>query len=59
MHIQIKPEHEKFIQASIATGKYSNPEEVADIAFRLLEKLDAEYAQWIEETREKIDVAIV
>lgn len=58
MHIQIKPEHEKFIQAQIATGKYNNPEEVADIAFQLLEKLNIEYAQWIEETREKVDVAI-
>ena len=44
MHIQIKPEHEKFIQAQIATGKYNNPEEVADIAFKLLEKLNIEYA---------------
>jgi antitoxin ParD1/3/4 len=58
VHIQIKPEHEQFIQAQIATGKYKNPEEVADIAFRLLEKLNAEYAQWIEETRQKVDVAI-
>ncbi len=58
MNIQIKPEHEKFIQAQIAMGKYSNPEEVADIAFRLLEKLNTEYVQWIEETREKVDVAI-
>ena len=58
MHIQIKPEHEKFIQAQIATGKYNNPEEVADIAFKLLEKLNIEYAQWIEETRQKVDVAI-
>ena len=58
MHIQIKKEHEKFIQAQIAIGKYNNPEEVADIAFQLLEKLNVEYAQWIEETREKVDVAI-
>ena len=58
MHIQIKPEHEQFIQAQIAKGKYKNPEEVADLAFRLLEKLNDEYAQWIEETRQKVDVAI-
>ncbi|MDJ0617481.1 MAG: type II toxin-antitoxin system ParD family antitoxin [Calothrix sp. MO_192.B10] len=58
MNIQLKPEHEQFIQAQIATGKYENPEEVVDIAFRLLEKLNAEYTQWIEETRQKVDVAI-
>jgi antitoxin ParD1/3/4 len=58
MYIQLKPEHEQFIQAQIATGKYEQPEEVIDIAFRLLEKLNTEYAQWIEETRQKVDVAI-
>ncbi len=58
MNIQLKPEHEQFIQAQIATGKYDNPQEVVDIAFRLLEKLNAEYSQWIEETRQKVDVAI-
>ena len=42
MHIQIKPEHEKFIQSQIASGKYKNPEEVLDIAFRLLKKLNAQ-----------------
>ncbi len=42
MHIQIKPEHEKFIQSQIASGKYKNPEEVLDIAFRVLKKLNAE-----------------
>ncbi len=58
MNIQLKPEHEQFIQAQMATGKYKNPEEVVDIAFRLLEKLNTEYSQWIEETRQKVDVAI-
>jgi antitoxin ParD1/3/4 len=58
MNISLKPEHEQFIQAQIATGKYTQPEEVIDTAFRLLEKLNTEYAEWIEETREKVDVAI-
>lgn len=58
MNIKIKPEHEQFIIAQIATGKYKNPEEVADTAFRLLEKLNDEHNQWIEETRQKVDVAI-
>lgn len=42
MNIQLKPEHEQFIQAQMATGKYKNPEEVVDIAFRLLQKLNTE-----------------
>jgi antitoxin ParD1/3/4 len=59
MNISLKPEHEQFILAQIATGKYRKLEEVVDIAFRLLEKLNTEYAEWIEETRQKVDVAIV
>jgi antitoxin ParD1/3/4 len=57
MEILLKPEHQKFIQAQIASGKFSNADEVVDVAFRLLEKLGNEYSQWIEETREKVDVA--
>ncbi|HLP88899.1 MAG TPA: type II toxin-antitoxin system ParD family antitoxin [Nostocaceae cyanobacterium] len=58
MNIQLKPEHEQFIQAQIATGRFSNADEVIDIAFQLLAKLNSEYQQWIEETRQKIDVAM-
>lgn len=54
MQIQLKPEHEQFIQTQIASGKYTN----IDIAFRLLEKLNSEHVQWVEETRQKVDVAI-
>lgn len=42
MHIQLKPEHEQFIQAQIASGKYKSPEEIIDIAFQLLKKLNTE-----------------
>ncbi|MDJ0689728.1 MAG: type II toxin-antitoxin system ParD family antitoxin [Xenococcaceae cyanobacterium MO_188.B32] len=58
MNIQLKPEHEKFIQAQIASGNYNSEEEVVDIAFKLLEKLQSEYIEWIEETRQKVNVAI-
>ena len=58
MNISFKPEHEQFILAQIATGKYTKPEEVIDVAFRLLQKLNNEYAEWIDKTRQKVDVAI-
>ncbi len=58
MNIKLKPEHEQFIQAQIATGRFTNADEVIDIAFQLLEKLNSDYAQWIEDTRHKVDVAI-
>ncbi|AVH70199.1 ribbon-helix-helix domain-containing protein [Nostoc sp. 'Lobaria pulmonaria (5183) cyanobiont'] len=58
MNIELKPEHEQFIQAQIASGKFTNADEVLDVAFQLLEKLNSEYVQWVEETRQKVDVAI-
>lgn len=42
----------------MASGKFADREEVIDTAFRLLEKLQGEYEQWIKETREKIDIGI-
>ncbi|MBW4619428.1 MAG: type II toxin-antitoxin system ParD family antitoxin [Cyanosarcina radialis HA8281-LM2] len=57
MQILLKPEHQQFIQAQIASGKFTNASEVVDAAFRLLEKLANEYSEWIEETREQVDIA--
>jgi antitoxin ParD1/3/4 len=57
MEILLKPEHEQFIQTQIASGKFTNAGEVVDTAFRLLEKLSAEYNHWLEETGEMVDVA--
>ena len=57
MAIVLKPEHERFIQSQIDAGQFSNPEQVIDTAFRLLEQQSAEYIQWINEVREKVTVA--
>jgi antitoxin ParD1/3/4 len=57
MAITLKPEHEQFIQSQITTGQFSNSDEVLDTAFRLLEKCNAEYAHWVSEVREKVDIA--
>ena len=58
MNIQIKPELEQIIQAQIATGRYANPEEVISKALTLLLQWEKGYQQWVEETREKVEVAI-
>ncbi len=58
VNIKLKPEHEQFIQAQIASGKFTNADEVLDVAFQILEKFNFEYIQWMEETRQKVDVAI-
>ena len=58
MNIQIKPELEEIIAAQIATGRYTNPEDVISKALKLLLDWDKGYQNWVEETRKKVDVAI-
>ncbi|MBO1064746.1 MULTISPECIES: type II toxin-antitoxin system ParD family antitoxin [Nostocales] len=58
MNIQIKPELEQIIQAQIAMGRYTNPEDVISKALKLLLEWDKGYQNWLEETREKVDIAI-
>ncbi|GCA90634.1 ribbon-helix-helix domain-containing protein [Microcystis aeruginosa] len=58
MNIQLKPNQEQFIQKQLKSGRFNNSEQVIDTAFYLLEILDQDYLQWVEETRQKIDVAI-
>lgn len=58
MNIQLKPELEQYIQAQVATGRYDSAEEVISKALKLLAKWDKGYQQWVEETREKVEVAI-
>jgi antitoxin ParD1/3/4 len=57
MAIVLKPEQERFIQSQIDAGQFSNPEQVIDTAFRLLEQQSAEYLQWVNEVREKVAIA--
>jgi antitoxin ParD1/3/4 len=57
MAIVLKPEHEQFIQSQIDAGQFSNPEQVIDTAFRLLEQQSAEYLQWVNDVREKVTIA--
>ncbi|MFB2973774.1 type II toxin-antitoxin system ParD family antitoxin [Aerosakkonema sp. BLCC-F183] len=58
MNINLKPEQAEFIQQKLNSGKYSNVEQVIVEAFRLLDERDREYQKWLEETRQKVDVAI-
>ncbi|HLO86066.1 MAG TPA: type II toxin-antitoxin system ParD family antitoxin [Nostocaceae cyanobacterium] len=58
MHIQLKPETEELIQAYIATGKYSDADEVVIKALKLLSEWEKGYQQWVEETREKVAVGL-
>ncbi|MEH2044326.1 type II toxin-antitoxin system ParD family antitoxin [Nostoc sp.] len=52
MYIKIKPELEQFIQAQLASGKFTNADEVINEAFKLLQERE----QRLEELRQKIAV---
>ena len=56
MNITLKPELEKFIEQQIKLGKYDSAERVIEEALFLLSKRN-EYDKWVEETRQKIDIA--
>ena len=52
MNIQLKPEQGKFIQEKIASGEYSNANEVISQAFKLLEARERK----IKELKAKIAI---
>lgn len=52
MYIEIKPELEQFIQAQLATGRFTSADDVINEAFKLLQERE----QRIEELRQKIAV---
>jgi antitoxin ParD1/3/4 len=58
MNIALKPEQEQFIQSQIDRGRFKSPEEAVIQAFKLLEKQEQDYENWIKDTRLKVDVAV-
>ena len=56
MKITLNSQQENFVESQINSGKFTSADEAIDTAFKLLEKMNEEYEQWVEETREKIDV---
>lgn len=58
MNITLKPEQEQFIQSQIERGIFANAEEAIAAALNLLEEQSIGYEQWLQETREKVEVGI-
>lgn len=58
MTITLKPEHEQFIQAQVQAGKFTTAEEALDVALQLLANWSEGYTEWVEETRQKVDLAM-
>jgi antitoxin ParD1/3/4 len=46
MKIQLKPETEELIQAYIATGHYTNADDVIIKALKVLSEWEKEYQEW-------------
>lgn len=58
MSITLTPEQEQIIQNFLATGRYQKSEEVIQAALNLLAEYGAQYEQWVNETREKVEVGL-
>ncbi|MEH2389721.1 MAG: type II toxin-antitoxin system ParD family antitoxin [Nostoc sp.] len=58
MNIQLKPEHEQFIQSRIANGRYEKADDVIALVLKLLEEWEKGDQDWEEETRKKIAVGL-
>jgi len=58
MNITLTPEQESLIRAKIATGKYQSPQQLLEVAFRLLEEYEQAENEWVLSVREKIQAAI-
>jgi antitoxin ParD1/3/4 len=58
MNIALKPEQEQFIKSQIDKGRFKSADEAVSQAFRLLEEKYQNYESWIEDTRQKVDVAV-
>jgi antitoxin ParD1/3/4 len=57
MNIALKPEQEQFIQSQIERGRFKSADEAVSQAFKLLEDRER-YQSWIEDTRQKVEVAV-
>ena len=58
MSISLNQNHEQFVLSKIESGKYANVDEVIAAAFQLLEEQEQEYAFWLKDTREKVEVGL-
>ncbi len=58
MSISLTSEQEQLVQDLVATGRYQGTEEVIQRALSLLEEFGVQYEQWVNETKEKIEVGL-
>lgn len=58
MSIALTPTQEQLLDRLIRTGRYSSAAEVLSAALQLLEERERHYEQWLEETRQKVQVGL-
>jgi antitoxin ParD1/3/4 len=58
MNIALKPEQAQFIRSQIDRGRFKSADEAVFQAFKLLEEKYQNYESWIEDTRQKVEVAV-
>ena len=58
LNLTLTPEQVQIIQAQIQSDRFTNPEEATELALHLLVRPNESYAEWAEETRQKIQVAV-
>jgi antitoxin ParD1/3/4 len=58
MSITLTSEQEKLVQNLLSTRHYQKSEDVIQAALNLLEEYGVQYEQWVNETREKIEVGL-
>ena len=57
MVIQLTADQENLIERKLQTGQYQSPEEILQIALRLFEKYEESDAEWLADTRVKVQEA--
>ncbi len=58
MSISLNPTHEQYVLSKVKSGKYTNVDEVIAAAFQSLEEQEQQYALWLKDTREKVEVGL-
>jgi antitoxin ParD1/3/4 len=58
MSITLTSEQEKLVQNLLSTRHYQKSEDVIQAALNLLEEYRIQYEQWVNETREKVEVGL-
>jgi Arc/MetJ-type ribon-helix-helix transcriptional regulator len=57
MNITLSPEQVKLIEAQLALGQFSSPEEVITKALQTLTQTRKLYCEWVEEVRSSVEEA--